>query len=230
VDRFLAASSKTAALYGRLFGVPASRIGVGSQLGIDTVAFSAGDSLAHEGFVVGYSGQLEPHKGVTDLVEAVGALRAEGIDVVLHLIGAGSLAAQLVEKSHRDEWLRISGAVPRSEIPGFLRGLDLFALPSRILPDHEEHDAYALIEAMACGVPCVGTDSGAIPETLGDAGEIVPAGDVGRLTDTLRELVHDGTRRTRLSADARVRAVRHFDLSAVARDRTQMYRELLHDR
>ena len=63
--------------------------------------------------------------------------------------------------------------------------LDLFVLPSKAPRDRgkiwQEQFGHVLIEAMSCGVPCIGSDSGAIPEVIGDDSMIFSAGDATAL-------------------------------------------------
>ncbi|MBT6118266.1 MAG: glycosyltransferase, partial [Rhodospirillaceae bacterium] len=102
-------------------------------------------------------------------------------------ISAGSfLAAPLAARAREENWLDVAPTVPHAAVAPFLRGLDLFCLPAHVLPDHEEHDAHALMEAMACGIACIGTRSGIIPELLdGKTGLLVPPADPPALAEAI---------------------------------------------
>lgn len=83
-------------------------------------------------------------------------------------------------------------------------------------------------EAMACGVPVVSTDGGALPEVVGDAGVIVPTRDVEALAGAISGLLEDPERRARLGAAGRERIVRKFSWEVCARDMSNYYQRVLH--
>ena len=100
--------------------------------------------------------------------------------------------------------MRVAGAVPAEWLDGFYRGADLFVLPSRF-----EGYGMAFAEAIAHGLPVVGTTAGAIPDTVPDgAGVLVPPDDVPALTSVLRRLIGDADERSRLAKGARAAAAR----------------------
>ena len=86
---------------------------------------------------------------------------------------------------------------------------------------------YSLIEAMACGRACVGTDVGGVSEALGDAaGLVVPPRSPAALADAcVRLLRDDGLRRT-LGAAARARAVEHFTVDRAVSAFDELYQLL----
>lgn len=84
-------------------------------------------------------------------------------------------------------------------------------------------------EAMACGVPVVSTDGGALPEVVGDAGVIVPAKNVDALADAIDGLLRDEPRRTDLGGLARKRIEENFCWQVCARQMTTYYWEVLGD-
>ena len=91
------------------------------------------------------------------------------------------------------------GAVGPEELASLYAGADLFVLPSRF-----EGYGMAYTEAIAHGVPVVGTTAGAIAETVpGDAGVLLPPDDVGMLAAALRRLMESPEQRERLAAGAR---------------------------
>lgn len=82
-------------------------------------------------------------------------------------------------------------------------------------------------EAMACGVPVVSTDGGALPEVVGDAGVIVPARDVDAMADAIATLLEDPDRRSRLGAAGRARIDEKFCWRVCAREMTDYYQDVL---
>lgn len=231
VDHVIAASAMTADLYRQTFGVPAARITVIHHLGVDTAVFAPADGRnGRAGRVtVGYCGRLEAHKGLADLIEATGRARAAtGIDITLSLLGEGSLEAMLAAEAARHEWVEVLPTVTQAAVADFLRRLDIFALPARVLPDHQEHDAHALLEALACGVASVGTRSGIIPEILGDGtGLLATPGEPESIADALVTLAADPARRAEHGRRGREKALRDFSLAAVAERKIEVYEHVL---
>jgi glycosyltransferase involved in cell wall biosynthesis len=80
---------------------------------------------------------------------------------------------------------------------------------------------------MASGVPVIASQSGALPELIGDAGLLVPPGDVGAWAAVLRRLAVEPAERRHLAACARARAL-DFSWPEVARRHVELYREMLH--
>ena len=93
--------------------------------------------------------------------------------------------------------------------------LDVLVLPSRPEATWREPTAHVLLEAMAHEVAVVGSDTGAIPETIGDAGVIVPAGDAAALAAALSSLAEVSVRRP-LAQAGRARVMQRFSDVAVA--------------
>jgi glycosyltransferase involved in cell wall biosynthesis len=96
-----------------------------------------------------------------------------------------------------------AGSVPRAQVGAWMRSFDALVLPSRETAGWKEQFGRALVEAMAVGTPCVGSDSGAIPEVIGAAGAVFPPGDAAALAAALERVVAD---RPRLSREASRRA------------------------
>ena len=83
-------------------------------------------------------------------------------------------------------------------------------------------------EAMACGVPVVSTDGGALPEVVGDAGVIVPAKNVDAMVAAIDELLKDPQRRAQLGEAGRARIDEKFCWRVCAREMAEYYQEVLH--
>jgi len=137
-------------------------------------------------------------KGADVLTKAVAACVRNSVDVELSFVGDGKhrseLEARVAAAGLRSK-IRLLGQVSdRGSLRDQLARADLFVLPSR-----QEGLPRALIEAMAQGLPCIGTKVGGIPELLG-AEDLVPPNDVGALAKKIREVAGDPERRARMSA------------------------------
>lgn len=118
-------------------------------------------------------GRLIERKGYTYLIEAL-----KGIEnVQLILIGDGDRKEQLQILAKENEVdVKFLGRIEHENLPGFLRKSDLFILPSL-----NEGMSNAILEAMACGLPIIATDTGGSKELVQGNGCIVPTGDVEAL-------------------------------------------------
>ena len=145
-----------------------------------------------------YVGSLAAlYKGQEVLLKAVSQCVREGLDIELVMVGGGryqpyleNLALQLGIRD-RTQWRgHLSNA---NEVFAELQQAHLF-----ILPSFTEGMPRAMIEAMAYGLPCVGTAVGGIPELLTDA-DLVPAGNASALALKIKEVLIDPDRMARMS-------------------------------
>jgi glycosyltransferase involved in cell wall biosynthesis len=222
----------TAEMARSVLGIEPATIVVVTHIGVDCERFAprppCPDEPKDRTLTIGYCGQLSEHKGVLDLVEAVRALRDQGADIALKVVGSGPLEPQLRRLAANAAWLSILGRRPNSEIPEFLRQLDLFVMPSRVLADHQEHDGHAVLEAMSCGLPTVATRSGILSELVDDEnGTLAEPGDVKSLADAIARVFSSPAVRQRLGRTARQRALERYDHSKVARHLVSVYQDAL---
>ncbi len=166
--------------------------------------------------IVGYIGRLVEQKGLMLLLEA---MRGMDPDVRLLLVGEGP---QLPELRKRASALGIQGRtsftppVPHAGVPEVLRQIDVLVLPSTDTRYWSEQFGRVLIEAMACGVPVLASDSGGIPEVVGEAGILFRRGDSNELREKLQRLLGDRKEWMRRSVAGRERALNEFDVPVVA--------------
>ena len=194
------------------------------QFGVDPDLFTPVVHSRSEGkFVVGYAGRLVPEKGVDVLVRAV---RAVGDGSALHIAGSGPAMSQLRRLATRSD-VCFLGGVASIDMPSFYQGLDVFVLPSVGRKGWTEQFGRAAVEAMACGVPTIVADTGELPGVVGDGGEIVPAGDVEALVETLRMFRDNPSRRRELAAVGRDRVLQSFTTAAIAGTTASFYREMM---
>src|SRR5262249_12965257 len=136
--------------------------------------------------VVGFIGRVVPEKGVDVLVDALATM-----DTRLLVVGDGVARADL--ETRTASWPRgkvtFVGAALDSSVPDFLACIDVLVLPSRTTPTWAEQFGHVLIEAMAAGVPVIGSSSGAIPEVIGEAGLLFPENDARALRVQLTTLL-----------------------------------------
>ncbi len=224
---FVAVCNRAGGEIYRRRGLAADRLLVSPQLGVDAALFrpvdrATRDSLRREmgipegAFLVGFCGRLVESKGVRDLVNAVRQVRARrpGQHIHLSFLGFGPLAATLENEPDGGEFLHVLPSRPHAGVAPYMQALDVFVLPSKPEvngPDMwTEQFGYVLIQAMACGVPTVGSDAGAIPEVVDLPDMIFSAGDVDALAARLLGLLDDPARREAAASRQRERTLRLY--------------------
>jgi glycosyltransferase involved in cell wall biosynthesis len=217
----------------RRHGVPEARVSVLPQLGVDVARFANGDPArartagAPPGGgapVVGFIGRVVAEKSVGTLVDAV-----EKLDARLLVVGDGAELSVLRRRTAGwpDGKATFAGAVRDADVPDYFACMDVLVLPSRTTPSWAEQFGHVLIEAMAAGVPVVGSSSGAIPEVIGEAGLVFSEGDTESLRRRLEDMLGDRALRAHLSACGRARVERCYTNARVASEQMAIYRRLV---
>src|SRR6478736_2010041 len=194
------------------------------DLGTDLTAFTpaAYADTPREVPVVGFAGRLDAAKGADVLLRAVALEPA----VRVRLAGDGPEKQALVDLAGRlgiADRVELLGALAPESLPDFYRSLDVLVVPSLTTPSWVEQFGRVALEAMACGIPVVVSDSGALPEVVGDAALIVAEGDVAELAKAISEVVHDTDVARRLRAAGLKRAAAS-SWDRIAAEHDTMYR------
>jgi glycosyltransferase involved in cell wall biosynthesis len=197
-------STATARLLAADYQVPSERLSV-VEPGTDRVEVRP---RQQDGAVVLLAvGSVIPRKGYDVLVAALARLRHLSWRLVI--AGDCGRSPETFQRLQADiadlglaERVTLLGAVPHDELASLYAASDLFVLPSRF-----EGYGMAYAEAIAHGLPVIGTTAGAVPQTVpGDAGVLLPPDDVDALAASLRQLVESQDARERLAAGARAHA------------------------
>lgn len=174
--------------------------------------------------LVGYVGRIVEEKGLTTLLAALRRLpRIHCVFVgsgpfqsELELLAAG---AGVIDRVH------FVGSVDPECVPSYLHAMDMLVLPSLTTATNSEQFGRALGEAMACRVPVIGSNSGAIPEVIGDAGIIVREGDHAELSSAIERVATDEELRRQLGARGYDRWRTEFSTEVVLGRFCALYRE-----
>ena len=197
------------------------------QFGTSPELFQPAATHPPRPFTFGYIGRIVPEKGVGVLLRA--AAQLDG-DWRLRLVGGGSARDEmelLARSLGIGEKTTFIGQLPSTDLPAEYHKLDALALPSLTRPNWKEQFGRVLVEAMAGGVPVIGSNSGAIPGVIGDAGLIAPEGDVDALAKALRKLRDQPGLRADLIEKAMARFLAHFTHERIAEATVAVYREML---
>ncbi len=196
--------------------------------GVDVTRYAprAAATTAQRLPTVGYAGRLDiRYKALDMLIRAVEDCRKRlGQDIQLALVGGGPDAAELRRQAQTKGWLSVYGPIPMKDVADFLRTLDVFVLPSRVTLDHEEHDAHALLQAAACGVPTIATMSGINGEIVAKGvGLLVPADDTHALAQAIGGMLTKPEFARAVSERCRTAATEQFAVEIVAKTRADFY-------
>jgi glycosyltransferase involved in cell wall biosynthesis len=186
--------------------------------GIEPLAANGGPARNGK-LVVGTAANLEYWKGIDVLIEACSLVSAP---VQLEVFGEGTLRAALEGSAARlGVDARFHGFV--SDLHERIASLDVFALPSR-----GDNLPVAILEAMAAGVPVVGSRVGGIPELVadGESGFVVEPDQPRELADALDLLAADPERRRALGREGQRRARTTFSADRVADQAIALYERL----
>lgn len=172
-----------------------------------------------------YLGRLSREKGLYEILEAMRLAQMKGRVVQLVIAGDGPEAASLrrrIAELGLESSVIFAGPVFGQGKTALFSSADVFVLPS-----YSEGLPYALLEAMAAGVPAIATRVGAIPDVMTDGthGYLVPARDPAAIAVAIHALA-DGARRARMAraCQAKIRAA--FSMDRVSTDFTRLYDEL----
>ncbi len=194
------------------------------QFGVDPSLFSPVASPPTGTPVIGFIARLVEEKGIFVLLEAL--QRMSG-DWRLHVIGAGPAErlarGRAVELGIHDRVLWEHG-IPSTEVPSRLRTFSVLVQPSLTRRHWKEQFGRTVMEAMACGVPVIGSDSAEIPNVLGDAGVVVPEGKADALQRAIERVLGNAELRCELARRGRARVLECYTHARIAEQTVAAYR------
>ncbi|MEA2423274.1 MAG: alpha-maltose-phosphate synthase [Thermoleophilaceae bacterium] len=223
------AISERARLGLELAGVPGERIET-IPMGVDVEHFATGESRVDGPLRVLSVARLVPEKGVEDLVVALRLLGDRGVDARLTLVGTGPLGPRLHSMADRlgvADRLDMPGTIPYERLPSVYGDADVFVLASAPRTTWREQFGFAVVEAMACGLPVLAGHSGSLDEVVGDADQLVTPHDPVELADALEGLAREPALRAARGAANRERALERYDRREVAQRIKRFYERVL---
>ncbi|WP_341539184.1 glycosyltransferase family 4 protein [Chromatocurvus halotolerans] len=209
----------------RDFGRPVEQVDVVYN-GIDTATFRPLEQVKREPLRIMATASADaPLKGLRYLLLAFADLRRQYPGLELLLVSRpkpGGKTERLVDELGLRQAITFVSHISTEDLVTHYARATVAVVPSL-------YEGFGLPagEAMACGVPVVATDAGALPEIVGDAGLLVPAADAGALAQAINALLRDPARRRALGDAARRRIVETFSWDVCARDMVAYYRRVL---
>jgi glycosyltransferase involved in cell wall biosynthesis len=214
------------------------------QLGVDEQLFSRHPQpdlafqlgIKPDEFVVGFVGRFVSEKGILTLIKAIAGLKE--LSWKLLLLGRGSLKETIISEATKagiQDRLIIVESVPHDEVTRYINLMNTLVLPSETTDQFKtltaagwkEQFGHVLIEAMVCQVPVIGSNSGEIPNVIGNAGLVFPESKVEVLQQCLRQLIEQPTLAKELAQKGYERAMEKYTNKALAKQQLDFYKKLL---
>ncbi|MFM0441865.1 glycosyltransferase family 4 protein, partial [Paraburkholderia strydomiana] len=178
--------------------------------------------------IAGIVAMLRGNKGHRELIAAVEPMMIDRPHLHVVIAGDGGefdILKSMIEGLGLCHRIHLLGL--REDINNVLRGCDLF-----VLPTHQEALGQAFIEAMAMGLPVIGTQVDGVPELIdsGVNGLLVPAQDIDALRGALTRLVDDAPMRVRLGRAGRIKTDSNFTVENMASETVDLYRRRISHR
>jgi glycosyltransferase involved in cell wall biosynthesis len=219
------------------------KLSIMPQLGVDETLFcpqsqpelATGLGINANEFVVGFVGRFVSEKGILTLIKALGKLRDRTWKLLL--LGRGELKSELIQQAEKlgihDRLIWIE-SVPHADVYRYINLMNTLVLPSETTNQFKtltsagwkEQFGHVLIEAMACQVPVIGSNSGEIPNVIEQAGLVFPEGNVEALSDRLAQLIDDRNFAEDLGQQGYQRAISKYTNRALAKELLDFYRSL----
>lgn len=169
-----------------------------------------------------FVGSLKAHKNIPRLIQAMSLVRGRGLPHELVLVGRSDARSRdLLRLVSEHTFVRYLGEVPDEELVSLYQAADLFVMPSL-----REGFGLPLLEAMACGTPCISSNLSSLPEILGPDGLYFDPHRVDGLSELIYNVLQNRELRNKMSAQVLGRA-KQFSWEHTARRTWEVYRHIL---
>lgn len=214
------------------------------KLGVDENLFSPSPQpelkaklgINSDDFVIGYVGRFVIEKGILTLIKAVSNLPNKSWKLLL--LGRGELQEQIIEEMTQaglKDRLILVESVPHDQVSAYINLMNTLVLPSETTYEFKtmsaagwkEQFGHVLIEAMACKVPVIGSDSGEIPNVIGEAGLIFPEKDAIALQKCLINLRENPDLTRDLGEKGYQRVIKKYTNKALAKELLNFYEKII---
>lgn len=203
------------------------------QMGVDVDLFSPKlrqQTAASEILQIGFVGRIAHQKGIDTLIESAHLLRQQGLQFHLQICGSGAdmeTFQNLAQDYNLEDYVTWRGGVSHDEVPQEIAKMDLLVLPSRTVSTWKEQFGHVLIEAMAMGIPTVGSTCGEIPNVIGRSELVFPEGDSHELTKILARFISDRNWWNDMANYSLKRVNRYYSHERIAERSISLWRNVL---
>jgi len=176
-----------------------------------------------EGYIL-FVGRVEARKNLTPLIKALYELKKSGLNHKLVIIGGMGWqheeVLQEIQRLNLEDEVIFPGYIREEDLVKFYNAADLFVYPSL-------YEGFGLppLEAMACGIPVITSNTSSLPEVVGDAGIMVDPLDVDALADSMHRVLTDEALQRKLR-DKGIARSREFSWEKTARKTWQVYEQV----
>ncbi len=182
--------------------------------------------------VVGYIGRLREEKGIIDFVQSLSILSRKAVKFQSLIVGSGPQKEKVkrtIDKLGLGGFVNIISAVPHNEISKYYNCIDILVVPSHTTRSWKEQFGRVVIEAMACGVPVIGSSSGEIPNIIRKTGGglIFQEKNIEDLAAKIHELLKDEKKRKELGRRGMEKVIELYSYKVVAKQFYEVYKKLL---
>jgi glycosyltransferase involved in cell wall biosynthesis len=192
--------------------------------------------IADDEFAIGFVGRFVEEKGLFTLLSAAACLPTQNWKLLL--LGRGPIEEKLLATAKNlkiEDRLILVESVPHDRVPDYINSMDVLVLPSETSYKFQtltavgwkEQFGHVLIEAMACQVPVIGSNSGEIPHVIEEAGLVFPEKDIKALRDSLRLPIEKPEVAHLIAKRGYKRVMENYTNEALAKHLLSFYRELI---
>lgn len=203
------------------------------QIGVDTQLFTPNmrkQRQTSEELQIGFLGRLANQKGIDLIFAAARQLQEQGLKFRIIICGSGNDEQALRKEAQKQqiaEFVTWRGAVPHSKAAEEISKFDVLVLPSRTTPTWKEQFGHVLIEAMAMGVPVVGSSSGQIPQVIGRSDLVFTEENASELAKILEKMIREPKWREEAGRYGMDRVYQHYTHEKIAQGLIKLWEKLL---
>jgi glycosyltransferase involved in cell wall biosynthesis len=201
------------------------------QMGVDRSLFNPRfRDRRNDRFCIGFLGRLVHQKGIDVLLAATRRLREQGHHFQIVLCGTGSDEEAIRHEAQKQEVADLvtwRGAVSHEQVPEEMSKFDVLVLPSRTVPEWKEQFGHVLIEAMAMGIPAIGSTCGEIPNVIGRPDLVFSEGDAEALAAILERMILEPAWRKEVEQYGITRVCQNYSHERIAERLVSLWRKIL---
>lgn len=201
------------------------------QMGVDTKLFTPPeDKKKGAEFCIGFVGRLSYQKGIDTLIAAARLLKDQNQRFQVILCGSGSdetIFRQEAQKRNINELITWRGGVRHDEVPQEMQKFDALVLPSRTVETWKEQFGHVIIEAMATGIPVVGSTCGEISNVIGRSDLVFTEDNDQELADILARLISEPDWYSEVAKYSLDRVHEHYSHERIAQRLTDLWWNVL---